>query len=96
MMINGGLSNILAVISSFTAMLLLGILAPKMGGSLGNVLKFLIAGIFFSVFLHSIIELASIFGMIGEVNLMYIMGGFLTIGSIFFMIAALIGLKALK
>lgn len=88
--------NIIAMISSFAAMIILGMVAPKIGGSIGSMLKLLIAGIFFAVFTHAGVELAKAYGLLGEGVFMQIMGTLLTTGSICFIIAGIIGLKALK
>lgn len=90
------LPNILAMISSFVAIVLLAVVILKVGGSLGVVLKLLSAGIFFAVFAHAGIELASIYGIVAEELLMPVMGALLTAGSILFMIAGLYGLKLFK
>jgi len=95
-MFNEILPNVLAMISSFAAMLLLGMIAPKIGGILGAIIKLLIAGIFFAVFAHASLELASVYGMVNEAELMPMMGWLLTIGSVFFMLAGLLGLKHFK
>ena len=90
------LPNILAMLSSFIAIILLGIVILKIGGSLGVVLKLLSAGIFFAVFAHAAVELASIYGIIDEAVLMSVMGALLTVGSVLFMVAGLCGLKLFK
>jgi len=90
------LPNVLAMISSFIAMILLGLVAPKIGGVLGRMLKLLIAGIFFAVFLHAGVELAQLYGAVDEAVFLPIMGALLTIGSALFMVAGLVGLKSLK
>lgn len=90
------LPNILAMISSFGAMILLGMVIPRIGGSLGKMLKLLIVGIFFAVFIHAAAELARLYGIIGDDVLMPMMGMLLTIGSVFFAVGGFVGLKALK
>jgi len=52
------LPNILAMVSSCVAIILLGMVIPKIGGGIGVVLKLLSAGIFFAVFAHAGVELA--------------------------------------
>lgn len=90
------LPNIVALIGTFITMIVLSLVATKIGGVLGKMVKLLIVGIFFSVFLHSGFEVAGAYHMINEEALMRVMGGLLTIGSIFFIYAGLVGLKALK
>lgn len=90
------LPNILAMVSSFIAIILLGIIILKIGGSIGVVLKLLSAGIFFAVFAHAGIELASLYGIVEEAVLMPVMGALLTVGSVLFMIAGVCGIKLFK
>lgn len=88
--------NILALIGSLISMILLGIIIPKIGGSIGLLLKLLIVGIFFSVFIHAAAELAVIYNLLPEQILMPTMGVLLSVGSIFFILAGIIGIKSLK
>lgn len=88
--------NIIAMISSLAAMLMLLKVIPKIGGSIGRMIKMLVAGIFCSVFLHAGVELAEVFALIGEAALMPIMGTLLTVGSFAFIIAGWIGIKSFE
>lgn len=88
--------NIVAMISSLIAMVMLGMVAPKLGGALGTMLRLLIGGIFFAVFIHAGFELAEGFGLLSEGLLLKIMGVLLSIGSLSFILAAWTGLRALR
>jgi hypothetical protein len=90
------LPNALAMIASAAAMVLLATLIPRIGGQLGWVMKLMILGVFFSVFLHAGVELAQIFGAVAPERLMATMGFLLTIGSISFCAAAALGVRALR
>jgi hypothetical protein len=92
----GSISNILALIGSSISMIMLGMLIPKIGGSIGLMIKLLIVGIFFSVFIHAGIELAVIYNLIPHHELMRGMGALLSLGSLFFIFAGIVGLKSLK
>ncbi|PIQ90318.1 MAG: hypothetical protein COV71_05175 [Candidatus Omnitrophica bacterium CG11_big_fil_rev_8_21_14_0_20_41_12] len=86
----------IAVVSSTVAMILLRLVAIKIGGHLGKMLKFLLVGIFFAVFVHSIAELADVFNIISGYTLMITMGILLTLGSTCFICASYFGFKAIK
>jgi hypothetical protein len=88
--------NILAMLGSLISMVLLAMIIPKIGGSIGLMIKLLILGIFFSVFIHAVCELATAFCLLSEQILMPIMGVLLSIGSLFFILASIVGLKSLK
>jgi len=87
--------NILALFGSLISMIVLSTLIPKIGGSIGLVLRFLILGIFFSVFIHAGAELARAYSLLSEKALMGFMGILLSLGSLFFIIAGIIGIKSL-
>lgn len=93
---DGIIPNILALIGSSISMIVLSMIIPKIGGSIGLVLRFLIIGIFFSVFIHSAAELAQIYNLLSENILMWIMGVLLSLGSLFFILAGIIGIKNLS
>jgi hypothetical protein len=89
--------NLVAMIASAGGMIALLMLAAKMvGGALGVAFRLVTAGIFFSVFLHAGFELAESFGVFGEGVLMHVMGLLITIGSLLFIAAGYIGLKAFR
>lgn len=88
--------NFLALIGSFISMILLGMIIPKIGGSIGLLLKMLIVGVFFSVFIHAAIELAAIYNLLPGQVLMPTMGVLLSVGSLFFILAGIIGINSLK
>ena len=92
----GTLSNTLALLGSLIAMISLSMMIPRIGGSIGLVLKLLIAGIFFSVFIHAAIEFAVIYKLLPEQSLMPVMGTLLFIGSLFFIFAGILGNKSLR
>ncbi|KOR29076.1 hypothetical protein TI05_15740 [Achromatium sp. WMS3] len=88
------LVNILAILCSSLAMFQLSFLALKMQGqAISKVFNYLVLGIFFSVFVHASVELIATFGVFKENILMLIMGGLITLGSIFFVIAGIEGSK---
>ena len=90
------IGNLTALVSSFAAVIMLMKVSKKIGGSIGHMLKFLVLGIFFAVFIHSGFELLAIFQLIDQVSLMKTMGILLTVGSLCFIFSGLIGLKMLK
>lgn len=89
-------TNSLAIISSLVAAYFLIRMARKLGGEFGNAVKFLVAGIFFAVFLHSVFEFIAAAGLLTENLLMILMGTLVTIGSVCFIIAGIKGKKALE
>ncbi|MBI4680204.1 MAG: hypothetical protein HY753_03055 [Nitrospirae bacterium] len=88
--------GLIALISSLIAMIMLLKVVPVIGGSIGRMIKMMVAGIFFSVFLHAGVELAAGFGLISEGPLMIIMGILITAGAVAFISAGSIGIKSLK
>jgi hypothetical protein len=91
-MVSGlALPNAVAMLASAAAMALLAKLVPRIGGQFGWVLKLMIVGVFFSVFLHAGVELAECFGAVSSEWLMSTMGVLLTIGSISFCAAGVLG-----
>ncbi len=91
----GIIPNLVALATSLISMILLSRLIPKIGGSIGLVLRFLILGIFFSVFMHSGFELAKVYNLLSENTLMVCMGILLSLGSLFFIISGIIGIRSL-
>lgn len=85
-----------ALVSSLVAILLLRVVAVKIGGHLGKMLKFLLVGIFFAIVVHSGAELAEVLNIISGDILMIAMGILLTIGSACFICASYFGFKAIK
>lgn len=78
---------------SLIAIIQLAIASSKVGGVVGKIFKLLIVGIFFSVFDHAAFELATVFNIIEEKQLLHTMGIFITIGSLFFIAAGSIAIK---
>lgn len=90
------LPNVLAMVTSLAAMVTLGLTVPRLGGQLGTVLRLVIGGVFFSVFLHAGFELAEVLGYVTSTSLMVIMGTLVTVGSICFCAAGVVGLRVLR
>ncbi|MBI5507747.1 MAG: hypothetical protein HY903_03225 [Deltaproteobacteria bacterium] len=88
--------NVVAAITSLAAIVALAIMAPKLGGQIGLTIKLIVVGVFFSVFLHAGVELAATTGILGEQALMVVMGLLLSLGSVAFFAAGIIGLRALR
>jgi len=82
------LPNIIAMILSFIATIMLGTLAYKMrGGQLGRIMTLLVIGISLSVTIHAAFELADLFELLAPNTIFTIMGILLSLGSIFFIVA---------
>ncbi len=90
------LPNIIAAAFSLIAVVLLVVSATKIGGSVGKAINLLITGIFLSVTVHAIFELAAQFGFLPEYQLMPIMGTLIIIGSIFFILSGILAMKKFK
>jgi len=88
--------NVLALVTSLAAVLLLAQVIRRIGGSIGAALKLLSLGVFLSVFLHAAAELAEIFGLLSPDLLMVVMGLLVTGGSLAFCAGGLVALKALR
>ncbi len=87
--------NLIAMIASLIAIFFLARFAMQMrGGSLATVVNLLVWGIFLSVTLHAAFELGSLYGLISGETLFVVMGTLLSIGSILFIVAGYLGLKA--
>jgi PAS domain S-box-containing protein len=90
------LPNVVAMVTSLAAMAALSALAAKMtGGQFSVVAKLVAVGVFFSVFLHAGSELAETFGLIGPKQLMDVMGVLLSVGSVSFCAAGILGVRAI-
>lgn len=96
MPLSSTLPNLLAMATSFAAMVLLGLLVPKLGGQIGAMLRWIIAGVFLSVFLHAGAELAVALGLLAPERLLPLMGLLLSAGSAAFCAGGLVGLRALR
>lgn len=90
------LPNLLALLSSLLAVVALAVVARKLGGGLGHMLRLLLLGIFLSVFIHSGVELAQTVGLLDERTLMQSMGILISLGSVSFCAAAWVGLRTLR
>jgi hypothetical protein len=90
------LPNVVAMATSLVAIVSLSILAPKLGGQIGLVLKLVVVGVFFSVFLHAGVELAEVRGLLRDGAIMALMGVLVSLGSVSFCAAAVVGLRALR
>lgn len=88
--------GIIAMLISLLAMILLVIASAKIGGIVGKIFKFLVAGIFFSVTIHSILELLSQFNILPMGPIMSAMSISITIGAIFFIIAGILAIRKFK
>jgi PAS domain S-box-containing protein len=87
--------NVVAMVASLAAMAALSILAVKMtGGRFAVVARLIAAGVFFSVFIHAGSELAETFGLIGTKRLMEVMGVLLSVGSVLFCAAGILGVRS--
>jgi len=89
------LPNAAAMASSLVAIVILGMVTPKIGGQIGLMLKFISLGVFASVFMHAGFELAETFGLLSGDALLVVMGFLITLGSALFCTAGIIGLRAL-
>jgi hypothetical protein len=91
------LPNVVAMVASLAAMAALTSLALRMsGGQFAAVLKLVTVGVFFSVFLHAGAELAEMFDLLGARRLMNVMGILLSVGSVAFCAAGVLGVRALR
>lgn len=90
------LPNLLAMLFSLVAVVVLAVVAVKVGGLIGAMLKYLVAGIALGVMVHAGMELLAAFGVVSESTLMVVMGLLLTIGSILFLAAGYVGLKFIR
>jgi hypothetical protein len=90
------LPNVVAMFSSAAAMIALGLVIPRLGGHLGAMLRLVIVGVFLSVFLHAGFELAATFGAVSARALMVTMGVLVSVGSVSFCAAGIVGLRALR
>jgi hypothetical protein len=88
--------NIIAMIFALVAMIQLCFAAFKIGGTIGRIFKLLTMGIFFAVFIHAGVELVERFGFIKEEYFLLIMGMLISLGSVFFVIAGFIAIRAFK
>jgi hypothetical protein len=95
-MILENLINILTMLFSIIAIVLLVQLSIKVGGSVGKILKLIVAGIFFSTIFHQIFGFLSTYGFISHGVFESFMGTLLGIGSILFIIAGVVGIKEFK
>lgn len=90
------LPNLLAMVFSLVAVVILAVVAVKVGGLIGAMLKCLVAGIALAVMVHAGMELLAALGALSEATLLTVMGVLLTVGSAFFLAAGYLGLKFIK
>ena len=90
------LPNFIALIFSLTATVTLLAASKKIGGFVKQVLVLLMGGIFLSVTAHAAFELAAAFGVFTEDQLLPIMGTLLSVGSMFFIAAAVLAVRKFK
>jgi len=88
--------NIFAIIGSLIGVIMLWQFSNTAGGAVAKALKLMLTGIVFSVFLHSLVEVMALAGLLSDRVLFPIMGVLLSIGSVLFIIAGWIGMKAFK
>jgi hypothetical protein len=97
MLYGSALPNVVAMLASIAAMASLATLAAKMtGGQLAIVAKLIALGVFFAVFLHAGIELAEMFELVGAKTVMVVMSVLLSVGSLSFCAAGILGVRALR
>ena len=87
-------ANLAAMSLSLLAVIQLAVLVPKIGGDFGTMFKLTSAGIFFAVFVHSLVELLAVFEVIDERALLLAMGGLITLGSACFLAAAAVARRS--
>jgi hypothetical protein len=88
--------NATSMITALIAIFYLARIILKIGGSIGVMLKFLIAGIFLAVFVNAGFELAMAFGAISGGFANTVTAVLLTLGSVAFIIGASIGIKSIE
>lgn len=90
------LPSLLALLASTAAIATLAFMSRRIGGQIGRSLRLVVAGVFFSVFLHAGAELADALGLIPPDTLLALMAGLVTLGSVSFFAAGILGVRALR
>lgn len=88
--------QVLALVTSAVAVLLLLRVIRRIGGAIGASLKLLSLGVVLAVFLHAAAELAELLGLLSPEALMVVMGILVTSGSLAFCAGGVVALKALR
>ncbi len=88
--------QILALVTSAVAVVLLFRVNRRIGGAIGASLRLLSLGVLLAVFLHAAAELAEAVGLLSQEALMVVMGVLVTTGSIAFCAGGVVALKALR
>jgi hypothetical protein len=84
-------SSIAAAISLISIIALMKLSGKIKSCNCGTIVNWVTAGIFFAVFIHAVVELLGVFGVIKDEILSVAMAGLLSIGSICFIVAATTG-----
>jgi hypothetical protein len=91
------LPNVAAMVTSLAAMIALSLVVPRIGGQIGWMVRLIVVGVFFSVFLHAALELAAeTTDVVSPRMLMLMMGVLVSLGSVSFCAAGVVGLRALR
>ncbi len=91
------LAHVVVVIFSFVSMIALFSFSKKLvGDTFSNVIELIVWGIFFSVFIHSIVELLEAINYLSNETVSILMNILLAVGSICFAYAGRAGLKIIK
>lgn len=85
-----------ALIASTAAMVTMSMVAQRLGGQIGLVLKLVVVGVGLSVFMHAGLEVAAVMGFFSHARLMTLMDALVTAGSMAFFAAGIVGLRALR
>lgn len=88
--------NATSMITALIAMCYLARIILKIGGSIGMMLKFLIAGIFLAVFVNAGFELAMASGAISGEFANTVTAVLFTLGSLAFIVGTSIGIKSIE
>lgn len=88
--------TLIALVASTAAMASMSLVARRLGGQIGLVLKLVVVGICLSVFMHAGLEVAQVMGLFDHGMLMVLMDVLVTAGSVAFFAAGVFGLRALR
>lgn len=91
------LAHAVVVLFSFIGMISLFSFSKKLvGDSFSNVIELIVWGIFFAVFIHSIVELLDAMNILNSATVSALMNILLAVGSVCFAYAGRAGLKIVK
>ena len=88
--------NVVAMALSGAALVLLRTVQGKLGGGVGSMLRWIVLGVFLSVFLHASVELSQALNILSADTTLVIMGLLLSVGSVCFCVAGVVGSRALS